>query len=67
LSVGLYRDVHVARAVTIALRMHGIDVLTAQQDGAATLDDLALLKRATELGRILVSQDADLLREGTRL
>jgi hypothetical protein len=41
--------------------------LTAQEDGSATLDDGALLKRATELGRILVTQDDDLLREGTRL
>ena len=31
------------------------------------MDDEPLLNRATELGRILVSQDVDLLREGTRL
>jgi hypothetical protein len=30
------------------------------------LDDDTLLERATDLGRILVSQDDDLLREGTR-
>ena len=60
-------DVHVPRAVTTALRLRGIDVLTAQEDGSAELDDGPLLKRATELGRILVSQDEDLLREGTRL
>ena len=62
----LYMDVHVPRAVTTALRMRAIDVLTAQEDGAAELDDGHLLERATELGRILVSQDVDLLREGTR-
>ena len=67
MSVALYSDVHVPRAVTTALRLRGIDVLTAQEDGSAELDDGALLKRATELGRILVSQDEDLLREGTRL
>jgi predicted nuclease of predicted toxin-antitoxin system len=60
-------DVHVPRAVTTALRLRGIDVLTAQEDGSAELDDGPLLKRATELGRILVSQDEDLLREGTLL
>ena len=60
-------DVHVPRAVTTALRLRSIDVLTAQQDGAAELDDERLLRRATELGRILVSQDEDLLREGSRL
>jgi hypothetical protein len=31
------------------------------------LDDTRQLGRATELGRILVSQDADLLREGVGL
>ena len=31
------------------------------------MDDGPLLKRATELDRILVTQDEDLLREGTRL
>jgi len=41
-------------------------VLTAQEDGAVGLDDDSLLQRATELGRVLVSQDEDLLREGAR-
>ena len=59
-------DVHVPRAVTTALRLRSIDVLTAQEDGAAELDDDQLLQRATELGRVFVSQDADLLREGAR-
>lgn len=67
MSVALYMDVHVPRAVTTALRLRAIDVLTAQEDGAAQLDDALLLQRATELGRVLVSQDEDLLREGTRL
>ena len=62
-----YMDVHVPRAAVTALRLRGIDVMTAQQDNAAACDDSSLLKRATELGRILVSQDADLLREGRRL
>jgi hypothetical protein len=49
------------------LRLRTIDVLTAQEDGAAQWDDGRLLQRATELGRVLVSQDQDLLREGARL
>ena len=60
-------DVHVPRAVTSGLRLRGIDVLTAQEDGCAGLDDAALLKRATELNRILVTQDKDLLHEGGKL
>jgi len=59
-------DVHIRRAVTSALRLRSIDVLTAQADGAAELNDDRLLQRATELGRVLVSQDEDLLREGAR-
>ena len=66
MSVAFYMDVHVRRAVTVALRPRSIDVLTAQEDGAAQLDDGLLLQRAADPGRVLVSQDEDLLREGAR-
>jgi uncharacterized protein with PIN domain len=66
MSVKLYTDVHVRRAVTIGLRLRGVDVLTAQEDGAGELDDSRLLDRAIELGRILFTQDDDLLREAAR-
>jgi predicted nuclease of predicted toxin-antitoxin system len=56
-------DEHVPRAVTLGLQLRGIDVLTVQADGAAGRPDAWLLARATELGRVLFSQDADLLRE----
>src|SRR5262245_58646745 len=59
-------DVHVRRAVTEALRQRSVDVLTAQADGAAEFLDPDLLDRATELGRVLFSQDEDLLVEATR-
>jgi len=59
-------DVHVRRAVTEGLRLHGIDVLTSQEDGTRRLDDPDLLDRAAELGRILFTQDDDLLREAHR-
>jgi hypothetical protein len=49
-----------------AVRVRAVDVLTAQENGASKLDDAALLQRATDLGRVLVSQDADLLREAAR-
>jgi hypothetical protein len=65
-SVSFYTDAHIPRAVTSALRLRSVDVLTAQEDGAAELDDHRLLQRATALGRVLVSQDEDLLREGAR-
>jgi len=61
--IRLYMDVHVRREVTVGLRVRGVDVLTAQEDGAATLADPELLTRATELGRVPFSQDTDFLRE----
>jgi hypothetical protein len=60
-------DMHIRRVVTFALCLRSIDALTAQEDGAAELDDDRLLQRATELAGVLDSQDEDLLREGTRL
>lgn len=63
MAVGIYMDVHIPRAVTNGLRLRGIDVLTAQEDKTITLTDEKLLDRATELGRILYSQDDDLLVE----
>lgn len=66
MSVGLYMDVHVRRAVTEALQEREVDVLTSQADSTTELEDPDLLDRATELGRVLFSQDADLLAEATR-
>lgn len=66
MSVKLYMDVHVKRAVSDALRLRGVDVLTAREDGAAEFEDDLLLDRATELNRILFSQDDDLLREANK-
>jgi len=63
MSVALYMDEHVHRAITTGLRLRGVDVLTAQEDDRRnTLDDV-LLDRATQLERILFSQDEDLLAE----
>ena len=66
MSLRLYMDVHIRRAITEGLRRRGVDVVTAQEDEAARLDDPDLLDRATELGRVLFSQDDDLLREAAR-
>jgi len=63
MSVRLYMDVHVRRAVTEGLRLRGVDVLTAQDDGAAGFSDSQLLDRSSVLGRILFTQDDDLLAE----
>ena len=55
-------DHHVPAAISAELRRRGIDVLTAQEDGSDQLDDDLLLERANQLGRVLFSQDRDLLR-----
>jgi predicted nuclease of predicted toxin-antitoxin system len=62
----LYMDVHIHRAVTNGLRRRGVDVLIAQEDGAARMEDPELLDRATNLGRVLFSQDEDLLGEAAK-
>jgi predicted nuclease of predicted toxin-antitoxin system len=59
MSVALYMDEHVHRAITVGLRLRGMDVLTAQDDGQRNTPDNVLLDRAAELGRVLFSQDED--------
>jgi hypothetical protein len=54
-------DHHVQSAITQGLRRGGIDCLTAEEDGKERLADDLLLARASELGRIMFSQDDDLL------
>ena len=62
----IYLDHHVPRAITLGLRLRGLDVLTAYEDGAGELEDAALLDRASELGRVLFMRDDDLLAEAAR-
>ncbi|MEA3415852.1 MAG: DUF5615 family PIN-like protein [Thermodesulfobacteriota bacterium] len=64
--LALNMDHHVPRAITEGLRLRGIDVITAYEDSAGDMDDSALLDRATELGRVLFTQDDDLLAEATK-
>lgn len=64
--LALYMDHHVPRAINEGLRLRGIDVITAYEDGASDMDDSALLDRAGELGRALFTQDDDLLAEAVR-
>ena len=59
-------DQNVPRAITNGLRLRGVNVLTAFEDGAAELDDPALLERAGELHRVLFTRDDDLLAEATQ-
>jgi predicted nuclease of predicted toxin-antitoxin system len=66
MSLKLYMDHHVKLAITEGLRLRHVDVLMAYEDGAHQLGDPALLDRAMQSGRVLFTQDDDLLREATR-
>ena len=65
MSLALYMDEHVPKAITLALRIRGVDVLTAQEDDRRATEDAVLLDRATQLGRVIFSFDADMLRHTT--
>ncbi len=66
MAIAIYMDHHVPRAITVGLRLRGVDVLTAYEDGTSQLDDPALLDRASELRRVLFTRDDDLLVEATK-
>jgi hypothetical protein len=65
MAIALYMDVHVPKPITVGLRIRQVDVLTAQEDDRRRTDDTILLDRAAELGRVMVSFDADMLRIAT--
>jgi len=62
-TVKLYMDEHVPKAITLGLRLRSVDVLTTEEDDRRGLSDAALLARASELGRAMFSFDVDMLRE----
>lgn len=57
MAVQLYLDVHVDKAIHDRLHLRGVDVLRAQDDGAAEMTDEELLQRCTDLGRVVFTQD----------
>ena len=54
-------DQHVPKAITIGLRVRGVDVMTAEEDDRRDASDAELMDRATALGRIFISSDVDTL------
>jgi hypothetical protein len=65
-ALQLYFDHNVRGPIREGLRLRGVDVLTAFEDGMHQLPDSELLDRATSLGRVLFSQDEDLLAEAAK-
>lgn len=63
MTVRLYMDHNVRGAVTTGLRVRGLDVLTAREDGWHEAADPDLLDRAGDLKRVLFTHDEDLLAE----
>lgn len=66
MAIKLYMDHNVPRAITNGLRLRGVEVITAFEDGMSELDDPDLLDRAGELGSVLFTMDYDLLHEATK-
>jgi hypothetical protein len=61
-TVPLYADHNIRDDIVIGVRAYGIDVLMAREDKSERLPDESLLDRATELGRVLCTEDSDFYR-----
>lgn len=58
-------DENVKGAISRQVRRRGLDVITAQEDGYETRPDPDIMDRATALGRVIFTQDEDLLAEAS--
>ncbi|MEP6932536.1 MAG: DUF5615 family PIN-like protein [Nitrospirota bacterium] len=54
--------VPIPKAVTEGFRRRGVDVITVQELGLQAIEDARHLERASQYGRVVVTQDADFLR-----
>lgn len=66
MTLKLLMNHNVPATITAGLRLLGVDVLTAYEDGSHQLDDPDLLDRADQLGRVLFTRDDDLVTEAAR-
>ena len=62
MAIRFYTDEHVHPGIVKALQKNGIDVLTAQQAGMLDADDKSHLQFAASQGRVMITQDEDLLK-----
>jgi hypothetical protein len=61
--IRLYMDENVRGPITAQLRQRGFDVMRAQDDIPPGTPDSEVLSRASQLNRVLYSEDDDLLAE----
>lgn len=61
MSVPLYLDQPVPKAIRRGLRARQVDVISAFEDGTSEWDDDSLLDRVQQVGRVLFTQDEDFL------
>lgn len=61
-AITLYLDENVSPKIARQLQNRGIDAISVRELGVLGDADLTHLQRATQLGRVLVTCDADFLR-----
>lgn len=66
MTIEIYMDAHIPRAIPDGLRLRDVNVITAQEDEADGLSDSSLLDRANELKRVVFTFDDDFLTEATK-
>ena len=57
MATPLYADVHVPGPVILQLRLRGVDITAATEEGHERKSDEELLVISTSLGRVMVTQD----------
>ena len=57
MPVSFYRDVHIPAAISEQLRVRGVDVATATEEGTNELPDDELLAVATAAGSVVFTHD----------
>lgn len=67
MTIALYMDHHVPKAISSALRARGVDIITAHEDGQDETDDLDLIMRATDLQRVLFTHDHHFFEKTVKL
>ena len=55
----LVADVNIASTVIQFLREHGVDVVSAREEGWSRYEDIDILRKAHDMGRSVLTHDSD--------